>query len=210
LLKQQVLLLCQERNTADLCVLLLCYLSMTVQAVAGLDLRSCTAALLLDHMENAAAAAHQVQADNRKTEAERALQGPSQTAQLLMLRGVRSVAVAALPGTPHTHVHLAANILRALTGTQAVQPLQVPPSSSNTAAAAAATAGGAGRDPVLPGSVSGPMSLGEAVVAAQRPGLAGFELQAVREAALVVYGLAGVTASADGGSGGSKGKARKG
>lgn len=184
-----------------------CCLSTTIQAVAGLDLRGCTAALLLDHLDNPAAAAHQVKADNRKTEAERAVQGPAQAALLLMLRGVRSVAVAALPGTPHTHVHLAANILRALTGTQAVQPLQVPP-GSNTAAAAAGT----GRDPVLPGSGSGTMSVGEAVVAAQRQGLLGFELQAVREAAVVVYGLAGVVGATDGGggAGGSRAKARKG
>lgn len=188
-----------------------------LQAVAGLDLSSCTAAVLLDRLDNsAAAAAHQSKSDNSKTEAERALEGPCQTAQLLMMRGVRAVAVSALPGTPHTHVHLAANVLRGLTGTP-IQPLQLPngstASSTNGSTNGAAVAAGGARfcgdtsDFVLPASM-GPLTLGEAVVVAQRQGLAGFELQVLREAGVVVYGLAGVVV-AEGGSSAGKGKTQR-
>jgi hypothetical protein len=163
-------------------------------------MRSCTTALLFDRLDNAAAAAHQTKADNRKTATERALEGPSQTALLLMLRGVRAVALAALPGTPHTHVHLAANVLRGLSGTP-MQALQLP-SSGGSLGATAAGAGGAGAADQA-AAATGPLSLGEAVAAAQRHVLNAYELQAVREAGMVVYGLACVAADA-GGSGGSR------
>jgi hypothetical protein len=187
-------------------------LHVAVQALTGLDLNTCTAALLLDRLDNPAAAAHRIKADNCKTDAEKALEGPCQTALLLMLRGVRAVAVAALPGTPHTHLHLAANVFRGLTGAP-VQSLQLPrnaASSSNGSAATAAVAGVAETatgDFVLPGG-SGPWSLAEAVLVAQRQGLAGFELQALREAGVVVYGLAGVVGG-EGAGGGGKPKAQR-
>jgi hypothetical protein len=185
------------------CVVLCC---AVLQAVAELDLGTCTAALVLDRLDNAAAAAHQTKVDNRKTAAERALEGPSQTAVLLMLRGVRSVALAALPGTPHTHLHLAANVLRGLSGA-AMQPLQTRGDSSASSGSGAAPAPAAD-EALLPAVPNGPLAVGEAVLAARRRGLSGFELQALQEAGMVVYGLAAV-AAVDEASGGSKGKAQR-
>lgn len=172
-----------------------------MQAVAGLDLSSCTAALLFDRLDNAAAANHQTRADNRKTAAQQALEGPCQTATLLMLRGVRAVAAAALPGTPHTHVNLAANVLRGMAGA-ALQPAvaaQLPPQQQQ--------GGGASEVLCVPSAQlpAAGWTLGEAVLAAQRHGLAAFELQAMRDAGLVLYGVAGVSASGDGGGKSGKG-----
>lgn len=177
-----------------MCAFLLC-----LQSVAGLDLTSCTAALLFDRLDGPTAAAHQTKVDNLKTAAQRALEGPSQAALLLLLRGVRSVAVAALPGTPHTHLHLASSVLRCLSGAP-VQTLQAP--SSTLSGASAGTAVVAGKDTALSAT-----TLGEAVCMAQRQGLAGFELQALRDAGLVLYGLENVVLGEGGGT--SKAKATR-
>jgi hypothetical protein len=85
---------------------------------------------------------------------------------LLLLRGVRSVAVTTVAGTPHSHLQLADAVLRGMTG------------AGGSAAAAA----------------GGRSTLGEAVWAARREVLGAFELAALRDCGLVVYGLAGVVA----------------
>lgn len=56
------------------------------QVVSGLDLSSCSAALLLDRLDSATAAAAQARSDSRKSAAQRVLEGPTHTAALLMLR----------------------------------------------------------------------------------------------------------------------------
>jgi hypothetical protein len=157
---------------------------------AELDLSSVTAALLLDRLDCPAAAARQLHADNRKYADERQLEGPTHTAMLLMLRGVRSVALAAVAGTPHTHLQLAGAVLRSMMGMASA--------GGGSGASAAAAAGG------------GCSTLGEAVWAARREVLGAFELSALRDCGLVVYGLAGVVAGdGEGGKGGAKGGGKK-
>lgn len=137
-----------------------------------MDLSGCTAALLFDRLDSDQAATHQLHLDNRKYADERELEGPTHTAMLLMLRGVRSVALTTVAGTPHTHLQLASAVLQAMTG----------------------------------GARS---TMGEAVWDAQRDVLAGFELAALRDCGLVVYGLAGVVSGeADSGRGGGKASTR--
>jgi hypothetical protein len=87
-----------------------------------------------------------------------------------------------------------------------MQPLQTRDSSANSNSTAAPAL--AADDALLTAVPNGPLSLGEAVVAARRRGLLGFELQALREAGMVVYGLEAV-APMDVASGGSKGKAQR-
>jgi hypothetical protein len=128
---------------------------------------SCVTTLLLDRLDSPAAAARQLHLDNRKYPDERQLESPTHTAMLLLLRGVRSVALATVAGTPHTHLQLAGAVLRGMTG------------AGGSAAAAAA---------------GGRSTLGEAVWAARKEVLGAFELAAVRDCGLVVYGLAGVVA----------------
>jgi hypothetical protein len=132
-------------------------------------LSGCVAALLLDRLDSPAAAARQLHLDNRKYPDKRELEGATHTAMLLLLRGVRSVALTTVAGTPHTHLQLAGAVLRGMTG---------------AAAAGSSAAAAAGRR----------ATLGEAVWAARREVLGVFELAALRDCGLVVYGLAGVVA----------------
>jgi hypothetical protein len=151
--------------------------------VAGLDLSSCTAALLLDRLDCPAAAARQLHLDNRKYADQRQLESPTHAAMLLLLRGVRSVALTTVAGTPHTHLQLASSVLRSMLGM----------GGASTAAAA-----------------GGRSTLGEAVWAARKEVLSGFELCALRDCGLVVYGLAGVVAGdGEGGKAGAKASGRK-
>jgi hypothetical protein len=153
------------------------------QVMAGLDMSGCVSALLLDRLDSPAAA-HQLHLDNRKYPDQRQLESPTHTAMLLLLRGVRSVALTTMAGTPHTHLQLAGAVLRSMTGA-------APPGGS----AAAAAAGGRS-------------TLGEAVWAARKEVLGAFELAALRDCGLVVYGLAGVVAG-DGEGGKAKGASTK-
>ena len=129
-----------------------------MQVVSDLDLTTCTAALLFDRLDSETAAARQLKLDNRKYADEKQLEDPTHTAMLLMLRGVRSVALAGVAGPGHTHLQLASAVLRGM------------------------------------GGGAGGKSMSEAVWSASREVLGAFELLAVRDAGMVVYGLAGVVA----------------
>eukprot|EP00879_Flechtneria_rotunda_P030927 GHRR01033671.1.p1 GENE.GHRR01033671.1~~GHRR01033671.1.p1 ORF type:complete len:151 (+),score=56.28 GHRR01033671.1:243-695(+) len=139
-----------------------------------MDLSECTAALLFDQLNSEAASTRQTQLDNCKYPDELALEDPTHTAMLLMLRGVRSVVTTTLSSTPYTHTQAVNGILRGLIGG---------------------------------GTIGGPKSLGEATWLAQTDGLSGFELAAVSESMMVVYGLGSAVAGEGDNKGGHKGSA---
>ncbi len=72
-----------------------------------LDLRRCSGALLLDGVNNAAAAGRQARLDAKKYPDERALEEPMPTAALLMMRGVRCVATNTTATTSWANMELA-------------------------------------------------------------------------------------------------------
>jgi hypothetical protein len=74
--------------------------SHRAQAVSQCDLRGVTAALLLDRLNDSAAAAAHARADSRKRPPELALEGPTHTAALLMLRCVLVSRKPAAPTPP--------------------------------------------------------------------------------------------------------------
>lgn len=117
--------------------------------------------------------------DNKKFPDElQLLQDPTSTALLLMMRGVKSVAITTITGTPHTHMELAVALMKLL---------------ANSTASATIT-----------GTGSSSRSLSAAVWAAQRrDGLSGFESAALKSgAAMVVYGAVdGVVAEGGDGMG---------
>jgi hypothetical protein len=127
--------------------------------------------------------------DNRKFPDElQLLQDPTSTALLLMMRGVKSVAITTITGTPHTHMELAIALMKLL---------------ANSTASAIITG---------TGSLSS-RSLSAAVWAAQRgDGLSGFELAALSSgAAMVVYGAVdGVVAEGGDGMGSRRAAGRAG
>eukprot|EP00775_Hariotina_reticulata_P008286 gene8286-8473_t len=93
------------------------------QVIADLDMRDCTAALLLDRLYNSTASARQVHVDNRKYPDELQLEDPMNTALLLMMRGVKSAAVTTCTGTSYTHMQLATALMKLLTNSSSSRSL---------------------------------------------------------------------------------------
>lgn len=147
-------------------------ISSDAQVLASLDLTGCSTALLIDRADNESAGARQLRLDNRKPAAQRALEGPTRTAMLMMLRGVRSVAITNISSTTWANGQLLTAVLRGLTNEG--------------------------------------KTLGAAVGAALQ-GLGSYELQVVREAGMVVWGLPHAVAAeaAEGGKRGVKGAGLK-
>jgi hypothetical protein len=83
-----------------------------------LDLGSCGTALLFDRSDNAAAAQRQLSLDNRKVPAGRQAEGVTHTAMLLMLRGVKTVALVPSVTTAHYNLELVQGLLQGLTAGQ--------------------------------------------------------------------------------------------
>jgi hypothetical protein len=138
------------------------------QVVAAADLGGCSAALLFDRATTTAAAARQLRLDNRKPAAARALEGPTQTAALLLLRGVRCVVATTTATTTWANAQLLGGVLKGISGE--------------------------GR------------GVGAAVAAAAVSTLPCYEIRAVREAGLVVWGLPHAAAPDAGGGGGEGGR----
>jgi hypothetical protein len=72
------------------------------RVMCSLDLCGCDCALLLDRVNNGTAHQRQVYLDNRKSGAERLLEGPHRTAELLLARGVKVVVGTGSIGSDHS------------------------------------------------------------------------------------------------------------